>query len=396
MAAETFPYERKCPFSPPAQYEEIIGVTPVSKVRLATGLDAWLVSGFAEARQLLTDSRVSASRKHPGYPFYFEAPPEFRSDTSFIAYDPPQHTNSRRKVAASFTHRRVRQLRGALERNTDECIEQLLAAGPGADLHQLVSLPAPMIMICELLGVPREDQGFLQKHGENLFGGSSSHAERQAAMVEVAQYLDTLVRQKMATPGDDLISRAIAEHRAEDEDFDVASLVHMCRMLINGGHETTANHITMGVAALLSHPDQLAKLRAEPALLKPAIEELVRWLSLGDLAVPRVALADIELGGEVIRAGEGILCLLQAANRDPGEFDRPAEFDITRGSRRHIGFGYGAHLCIGADLARLELEVVLSRLFERIPTLRLVDPVERIPAKERAIVYGLWELKVTW
>ncbi|MEW2400570.1 cytochrome P450 [Streptomyces sp. NPDC046862] len=393
---ETFPYERRCPFAPPVQYEQLIGKRPVSKVRLATGREAWVVAGLKEARQILTDSRISSSRTHANYPFYFDAPPQMRTDSSFIAFDPPRHTDARRKVAASFTHRNVQKLREAIERNADACIDALLAAGPPADLHRLVSLPAPMAMICDLLGVPPEDRDFLQRHGERLFGGTSSQAEREAAVVEVGAYLEELVRRKDREPGDDLISRTIAAHRAEDGTYDVRDVVNTCRMLINGGHETTANHLTLGVAALLEHPEQLDALTRDPSLIGPAVEELVRYLGLGDLAVPRVALADIEIGGETIREGDGVLVLLQAANRDPREFHEPDRLILSRGGRRHVGFGHGVHLCIGADLARLELEVVLTRLFQRVPTLRLVTPIDELPTKERAIVYGVWRLDVTW
>ncbi|MCZ9353812.1 cytochrome P450 [Streptomyces mutabilis] len=395
-AQETFPYERACPFSPPRQYAELIDRRPVAKVQLATGREAWVVSGLREARQILTSDKVSSSRTHANYPFYFDAPSQMRTDSSFIAYDPPRHTEARRKVAASFTHRNVLRLRASMERTTDACIDALLAAGPPADLHRLVSLPAPMAMICDLLGVPAEDREFLQQHGERLFGGTSSQAEREAAVVEVGTYLEDLVRRKEREPGDDLISRTVAAYRAEDGDYDVRDVVNTCRMLINGGHETTANHITLGVAALLEHPEQLAALVADPSLIHAAVEELVRWLGLGDLAVPRVALEDIEIGGEVIPEGDGILVLLQGANRDPRAFDQPDRLILARGSRRHIGFGHGVHLCIGADLARLELEIVLTRLFQRVPTLRLATPVGELRTKERAIVYGVWGLDVTW
>ncbi|MEV7289284.1 cytochrome P450 [Streptomyces sp. NPDC093252] len=395
-AQEPFPYERRCPFAPPAPYDQLIGKRPVSKVVLATGRPAWVVAGLKEARQILTDSRISSSRTHTNYPFYFDAPPQMRTDSSFIAFDPPRHTEARRKVAASFTHRTVQKLRTTIEQTTDARIDALLAAGPPADLHRLVSLPAPMAMICDLLGVPPGDRDFLQHHGENLFGGTSSQAEREAAVVEVGAYLEKLVHHKDRHPGDDLISRAIAAHRADDGTYDVRDVVNTCRMLINGGHETTANHITLGVAALLEHPEQLDALRADPSLIGPAVEELVRYLGLGDLAVPRVALDDIEIGGETIRAGDGVLVLLQAANRDPREFEDADQLILSRGSRRHIGFGHGIHLCIGADLARLELEIVLTRLFQRVPTLSLVTPVDELPTKERAIVYGVWRLDVTW
>jgi cytochrome P450 len=396
VQAETFPYARQCPFAPPEQYREHIARRPLAKVRLATGRDAWAVFGYQEIRQILTDPRVSSSRKHEGFPFYFHAPPEFRTETSFIGFDPPEHTAVRRKAAVTFTHRQVQRLRAAVVRATDERIDAMLAAGPPVDLHQKLSLAVPMTMICELLGVPYEEHEWLQEHGAKLLGGTSSPQERAAAMVEVGAYLEKLVRSKEQEPGDDLISRALAEYRNAGERYEIREVVNMCRLLLNGGHESTGNHITLGTAALLEHPEQLEALRRNPELIYPAVEEIVRWLGVGDLAVPRVALEDIEIAGEVIRAGEGILCLVGAGNRDPQAFENPDEFIIERGTRRHIGFGHGVHHCIGADLARLELEVILTKLFQRIPTLRLAVPIDQIPTKERAVIYGFEELPVTW
>jgi cytochrome P450 len=393
---ETFPYARQCPFAPPEQYNEYIGQTPIKKVTLTTGREAWAVFGYQEIRELLTDPRISSSRKHDGFPFYFHAPSEFRTETSFIGFDPPEHTKVRRKAAVTFTNRQVQRLRAAVERATDERIDAMLAAGPPVDLHEMLSLAVPMTMICELLGVPYSDHPFLQEHGARLLGGTSTPAERAAAMVEVGDYLEKLVQSKEREPGEDLISKALAEWRASGEEWTMREMVNMCRLLLNGGHESTGNHITLGTAALLEHPEQLEALRNDPALIYPAIEELVRWLGVGDLAVPRVALADIELGGELIRKGDGILCLVGAANRDPRAFENPDELILERGTRRHIGFGHGVHHCIGADLARLELEVVLTKLFKRIPTLRLAVPLDEVPTKERAVIYGFEELYVTW
>jgi cytochrome P450 len=188
----------------------------------------------------------------------------------------------------------------------------------------------------------------------------------------------------------------MADYEASGEEYTDRDLFNMVRLLMNGGHETTASQISLGTACLLENPDQLRLLLSDPSLVKPAVEELVRFATIGDTAVPRVALEDIEIGGQVIRKGDGILCLGLAANRDPEVFPEPEKLDITRGSRKHLGFGHGVHHCIGADLARLELEIVWSKLFQRIPTLELAKPFLEIPRKEGAVIYGLWELPVKW
>ncbi|MFC1416179.1 cytochrome P450 [Streptacidiphilus cavernicola] len=394
-AEETFPYPRKCPMSQPEQYAQFLD-EPVKQVPLPTGLKIWAVTGHENMRQLLTDPRTSASRKEPNFPFYFDAPPEFRTETSFIGYDGEEHTRTRRKAAVTFTNRQVQRLRPRIEQIVDEAIDAMIEAGPGVDMHHALSLPVPMTVICLLLGIPYEDHEFFQVNGTTLLGGTASMAERQAALVNVNEYLFGLVAVKEQEPGDDLLSRAIAEYREAGEGYEARDLVNLCRLLMNGGHETTASMISLGTAALLENPEQLALLKGDPELLVPAVEELVRFLTIGDAAVPRVALEDIEVGGATIPKGDGILCLGLTANRDPSVYENPDELVLSRGNRRHFGFGHGLHHCIGADLARLELQLVWGKLFERIPSLRLAVPFSEIPSKERAIIYGLWNLPVSW
>jgi len=395
-AESTFPYPRKCPFSMPEQYGPLMAGSPVFRVALVTGNEAYAVTGYENIRKLLMDPRVSSSRKHEGFPFYFHAPPEFRTETSFIGYDAPEHTTTRRKAAVTFTNRRVQLLREKIAVNVDERLDALEAAGPPADLHEIVSLPVPMTMICELLGIPYQDHGFFAAHGTNLLGGHSTAEQRQAAMVEVGRYLEGLVELKEREPGDDLISRAIAAYRESGEDYSTRDLVNLCRLLMNGGHETTANMISLSTMALLANPEQLDRFKADPDLIVPAVEELVRYITIGDLAVPRVALEDIEIEGVTIPKGAGILCLGLTANRDPAVFEHPDELVLANGTRRHLGFGYGAHHCIGADLARLELQITLPKIFQRFPNLRLAVPQSQIRTKEGSVVYGVWELPVTW
>jgi cytochrome P450 len=394
-AEETFPYVRKCPFAPPEQYAQF-REEPVKLIPLATGLRIWAVTGYHNIRALLTDPRVSASRKHANFPFYFNAPPEFRTETSFIGYDMPEHAATRRKAAVTFTNRQVNLLKPKIEQVVDEALDAMAAMEPPVDMHYVLSLRVPMTVICLLLGIPYEDHEFFQTNGTVLLGGTATMEQRQAALVDVNNYLVSLVELKQREPGEDLISRAVAEYRANGEDFTTRDLVNLCRLLMNGGHETTASMLSLGTAALLEHPAELAKLKADPTLVEAATEELVRYLTIGDAAVPRVALEDIELAGATIKAGDGILCLGLTGNRDPEVYENPDELILERGSRKHLGFGHGLHHCIGADLARAEMVLVWSKLFNRFPNLRLAKPFEQIPSKERAIIYGLWGLPVTW
>jgi cytochrome P450 len=394
---KTFPYERKCPFVPTDEYRELVK-EPVSQVTLTgTGLRVWVVTRYREIRQLLIDPRVSASRVHPNFPFYFDPPLEFRTETSFIGYDPPRHAAIRRKAALSFTNRQVQRLRPRVQQIIDEHLDAMLTMTPPVDFHRVFSLSVTMAVISELLGIPRRDHDLFIRHGEVLLGGSASHEERRTAIVELNRYIEKLITIKEATPGDDLLSRVIADYRESGEEYTKRELFNMFRLLMNGGHETTASMLSLGTGYLLSESDQLAELLADQeVMIGPAVEELLRMASISDNAVPRVALADIELGGKVIRRGDGILCLILAGNRDPEVFSEPDKVILRRGSRKQLGFGHGAHFCIGADLARLEMRLVWTTLFQRIPTLRLETPFAEIPRKEGAIVYGLQELPVSW
>jgi cytochrome P450 len=287
---KTFPYARQCPFTPPKEYAEMIE-KDVSQVTLdGSGLRIWTVTGYQTIRELLTDPRVSASRKHDNFPFYFVAPPEYRTETSFIGYDGKEHSNTRRKAALTFTNRQVQRLRPRVEEIVDDHLDKLLAMEPPVDFHRVFSLAVPMTVICELLGIPQDQHDFFIKHGTALLGGHSSTEERQAAIVEVNAYISDLIQQKKAEPGEDLLSRAMADYEASGEEYTDRDLFNMVRLLMNGGHETTASQISLGTACLLENPDQLELLLNDPSLVRPAVEELVRFATIGDTAVPRVAL----------------------------------------------------------------------------------------------------------
>ncbi|WP_229123180.1 cytochrome P450 [Enemella evansiae] len=388
----TFPYSRSCPFSPPGQYQSMTHDDPSLVTLRGSGLRVWTVTQYDTIRKLLVDPRLSASRKHDNFPFYFIAPPEYRTETSFIGYDAPEHSETRRKAAPYFTAKRVRRMRPRIQEIVDNHIDQMLAQGPPIDLHHAFSLPVPMTVICDILGIPQEDHAFFIKHGTALLGGHSTPEERTAAIVEVNDYIHKLLDVKRQNPADDLLSGVLDKY-GEGHDRDVFNMI---RLLMNGGHETTASQISMGTAFLLDNPDQLALINDDPSLVPAMVEEMVRIASIGDNAVPRVALEDIQVGDKTIKKGDGILMLIMAGNRDETAFPQGDTPDVERGDRRHLAFGHGAHHCIGADLARLELEIVWSTLFHRIPTLQLAKPIDEIPHKDGAVIYGPWEMPITW
>ncbi|MCC3653765.1 MULTISPECIES: cytochrome P450 [Streptomyces] len=392
-----FPWHRGCPMAAPKEYAEIRSSEPIKKVRLATGRVAWVVTRHEHVKALLTDPRASSDRAHEGFPYYIDVPQQFRTEGSFIGWDPPKHTLHRRMAALSgdFTKQRVRHMRPRMQEIVDECIDRMLETGPPVDLVHMLALRVPMTIVCEILGIPAEDQDYLHSCTDILFGGRSTAEERSAAIVRVGKYLEELVARKEEHPEEDLVSRMIARYRTQGN-YDRREMCNVTRLLLNGGHETSAAMIALSVMSLLENPEQLAAYRSDPELAPKAIEELLRYLSPGDLATSRVALADIEIGDVVIREGEGMILLGMSANRDPDVFDRPDELDLSRGDRTHLAFGHGVHHCIGAEIARVELDVVLSTLFRRIPELRLAKPWQELSYKDGNVMYGVYEMPVTW
>jgi cytochrome P450 len=391
----TFPWHRSCPFAPPDLYGSLRAERPIAKVNMMAGGTAWVVTRYDHARQLLTDPRASSDRAHPGFPYFIPVPQQFRTTAGFLGMDPPEHTVHRRTLVGEFTARRMELWRPRVQQIVDERVDAILAGPKPADLVQALSLPVPMSVSCELLGVPDVDQHFFHQRAKIMFGRTSSAEERQTAITELMAYFEQLVIDKEKNPGDDLLSRAAAKYR-EAGTYDRQEMIILARLLLNAGHETSANMISLGVLTLLEHPDQLAELVNDPTIIQGAVEELLRYLSPSDLATSRVALADIEIGDVVIRKGEGVIILGAAANRDPATFENPDALDIHRDAHDHVSFGHGIHRCIGGPLAQVELEVVYATLFRRIPGLRLAVPFDQLSFKDGAIMYGAYELPVTW
>ncbi|MFC7328259.1 cytochrome P450 [Marinactinospora rubrisoli] len=391
-----FPMPRAagCPFDPPPALRELQKETPLARVRLWDGGTAWLVTRYAEQRALLADPRVSADITRPGYPS--QAPRQGGSRLSFILMDDPEHARLRRMVQAPFTVKRVAAMRSDVQRIVDDLIDDMLAGPAPADLVEAFALPVPSLVICELLGVPYTDHDFFQENSKTIVRRDSTAEERNTAMMRLAQYLDGLVGQKLADPQDDLLSQLAGRVQAGELPRDEAA--RMGVLLLIAGHETTANMIALGTLALLEHPGQLAALREtdDPKVVAGAVEELLRYLNITHTGRRRVALEDIEICGHTIRAGDGLIMANDIANRDADAFADPDRLDIHRQARHHVAFGFGVHQCLGQPLARMELQVVYSTLYRRIPTLRLATDLDRIPFKHDGSVYGVYELPVTW
>lgn len=403
LAPEDIPFypmnrAASCPLDPAPGLSDLQAKVPFVRVRLWGDRTAWLVTRYAQQRALLADPRVSADAYRPGYPSQSQGLEDITEESqTFLNLDDPEHARLRRMVAGTFTVRRIEGLRPAVRKIVDDLVTDLLAGPRPADLVSRFALPVPALAICHLLGVPYTDHDFFERTSATLISRETPTPVMKDTMAEVSSYLDQLISRKLAAPADDLLSRLTTE-QIQTGQMTRQELVKLISLLLLAGHETTANMIALGTLALLRHPGQLTRLRNadDPRLLARAVEELLRYLSIIHTGLRRLALDDIEIAGQVIRAGEGLIIPIEIANRDETVFPRAGTLDIHRDARQHIAFGFGVHQCLGQHLARLELQVAYAALYRRVPTLALaVDPGD-VPFKHDGLIYGVRELPVTW
>ncbi|OZM78857.1 cytochrome P450 [Pseudonocardia sp. MH-G8] len=392
----SYPQTRTCPYRPPHGYSELTAKGPLHRVELIDGKLGWVVTRHAEARALLADPRLSSDRTDPDFPLISARGAAVRRQPpAFIGMDDPEHGYYRRMTIPDFTVKRINELRPRIEEIADGAAEQLRAAGAPADLVANYALPIPSLVICELLGVPYSDHAFFEDASRRLMR-SATEEEVAAARKELVQYLDSLVDSFSRDSSQTGLIGRLARGELARGELSRDHLVGTAMLLLTAGHETTANVIALGSVTLLEHPDQLARFRTDPDVVPGVVEELLRFTSVADSAGIRVATADIDIAGERIRAGEGVMIPNGPANFDPEVFPEPDEFDIRRGARKHNAFGYGIHQCLGQNLARLELQIALPLLFERFPTLALARPATELEPGRADTIQGLGELTVTW
>ncbi|MFD8116575.1 cytochrome P450 [Streptomyces microflavus] len=395
-----FPHPRAagCPFGLSPAMRALPERGPVTRVRSWGDSTPWAVTGHAEQKTLLSDPRLSVDFSNPGFPSPVDPAHAHAgsTDLSFVGMDDPEHARLRRMISGAFTIKRVETLRPRVQQMADDFIDTMLKGPRPADLVQALALPIPSLVISEMLGVPYEDHEFFQTNSKTIVSAVATPQERATAHAGLSAYLDELVGRKLTEPGDDLLSGLCTQIRSGDLTRHEAATMGV--LLLLGGHETTANMISLGTLLLLQHPDQLAVIRdtQDPAVIRNAVEELLRYLSIVHLGRRRTALEDIDIAGHTIKAGEGVILLGELANRDPSVFPDPDRLDLTRDTRHHQAFGGGTHHCVGQPLARMELQIVYPTLFRRIPTLRAAEELGAIPFKHDAVIYGLHSLPVTW
>ena len=389
----TFPTIRPL-LDPAPEYAKWQSEAPIRRVTIWGDNSPWLVTGYADARTVLADPRFSSDPAHPNFPHTSPGTP-LQAPGLFLQMDPPDHTRLRRMLIPDFTFRRIAQMEGAVQRICDDLLDAMTDGdATEADLATSYALPLPTFAICELLGVPYEDHGFFHAKSNALTSVVGDPAEVKAARMALHGYLRALIERRMHDPADDLVSRLATERVATGE-ATLDEATGMVSLLLVAGHETTANMLALAAIALLQHPAQLEALRADDSLWPGAVEELLRHLTIAHSGIRRVATEDVDLSGIRIRAGEGVVVALQAANRDPAVYAEPNALDVRRDASGHLAFGHGLHQCLGASFARAGLQLGLSTLFRRLPSLRITAPLESL-ALSTSAAYGVRSLPVAW
>lgn len=389
-----FPQDRTCPYHPPAAYDPLRATRPLARVTLFDGRPVWLVTGHTTARRLLADQRLSTDRTRDGFPATSARLTAVRGRSpALLGVDDPEHRAQRRMVIPEFTLKRAAAMRPRIQEIVDERLDAMIAQGPPADLVPAFALPVPSMVICALLGVPYADHDFFEEQSRRLLRGPRPE-DTLDARDRLEAYLGELVDRKRKEPGEGLLDDLVRQQLSEGA-LDRDQLISFAVILLVAGHETTANMISLGTFTLLRNPGRLAELRADPGLLPGAVEELMRVLSIAD-GLLRTAVEDIEVEGQTIRAGDGVVFSTSVINRDETVYPEPDALDWHRPARHHVAFGFGIHQCLGQNLARAELEIALRSLFERLPELRLAAPAEEIPFKPGDTIQGMLELPVAW
>ncbi|UJW32776.1 cytochrome P450 [Saccharothrix sp. AJ9571] len=371
---------------PPNEYAQFRKLDGLVKASLPTGGSVWLVTRHEDVRKVLTEPKISSNPSKEGFPRPGRtggAPSAHEVPGWFVSLDPPEHNRFRKALIPEFTVRRIKEMRDAVETIVDGVLDRMLAKGNSADLVADFALPVPSLVISSLLGVPKVDRDFFESKTQILVTISSSDEARDDASQQILRYLNRLIKLRKKRPGEDLISRLVAGDKLDENEISGVAM-----LLLIAGHETTANNIALGAMTLIDNPQWIGDERV--------VEELLRYYSVADMVALRVAVEDVEIGGQLIKAGEGVVPLVAGANHDETVFERPGEFDPGRSAQHHVAFGYGVHQCLGQNLVRVEMDVAYRKLFERVPTLKVAEAPEGLPYKYDGVLFGLHALPVCW
>ena len=394
MSIPSFPYSRQCPYSIPSEYNEFRQLDQIPEAPLPHGGTVHVLTRYKDVKTALSSEEFSNKRTHPNYPSPIPIPDAFRTNGSMLGLDPPEHAKVRGMIRGEFTARRVAERTGTVREAVAFHIDRLLATpSRSADLVQDFSIPLTLNIIGDLLAIPACDLPKLRKATRTMFDAESLPEDRSDAINFLDDYFEDFVQRRIKVPHDDLMGRVITAN----SDYPSTELVHMTRLILNGGHDSTASMLTLGTLILLNEPDLYRQLSVDPALTASTVEELLRFLCVTDLTTPRVALREVSLRNHSIPRDSGVHPSTAAANRDPEVFPNPDVFDPRRTNvSRHLTFGYGRHLCLGSEIARMEMREVFSSLSRRIPQLQLAVPRERLRYLDGGLVFKVAELPVKW
>lgn len=383
-------HQRRERFDPAGELAGLPQQAPLRRADAGRG-PAWLATGYPVVREVLGGS-AGFSMRPPAAPGSGQRQPG--RPGNLLHYDPPEHTRLRRMLTAEFTVHRMRRLEPRLHALVAERLDVMQRAGPPADLIQQFAQPTAAVMLCELLGVPRDDSADLARHSGVHHNSNHRGGQRAAAGTALTRYMTALVARERAQPSEELLGMLVRAHGAGLTDQE---LVGISTSLMVAGLDNTASLLGLGALLLLEHPAQFAILRERPALAGHALEEMLRYASVIQTASPRVAMAEISVAGQLIQPGDEVFCSLLAANRDTALVPDPDRFDVSREPAAHVAFGHGVHHCLGAPLARMVLRIAYPALLGRFPGLRLAgEPSDIRFRAAQSRVYGVEALPVTW
>ncbi|MFN2496383.1 MAG: cytochrome P450 [Pseudonocardiaceae bacterium] len=374
----------------------------VQQVITHAGHPAWLVTGYDTIKRLLVDPRLGTTHPDPEHASHYSESIIFGKPRPSSPTEREDHAFMRRLLGRSFSARRLAALRPRVQELVDGLLDELGRRTPPADFHDAISFPLPALVICELLGVPYADREDFRRWSDDA-ADMTDRARSFAGLGALWQYIGALVAHKLEQPAEDVLSDLVATHRENPATFTLDQVAELGAGLLFAGHETTVAAIDKGVLLLLTNPAQREGLQRDPALVACAVEEILRVPvpvpnpeTERATGLPRWTNAELTLDGVTIPAGDLVLLELLDANLDEGVFGTPQVFDVTRTDNPHLTFGHGPHFCVGAPLARMELQTLFGSLFARFPTLRLAAPVEDLRPRSHLLTGGFNELPVTW
>ena len=389
---------RRNAFNPTPELRKIRETDGVRTATNAFGMTVYLVTRYEDIKDVLSDHERFSNARPPGFvvpgaPAVAEEEQASARAGNLLGLDPPEHQRLRRMLTPEFTIRRMKRLGRRIVEIVDAQLDAMEKPGPPTDLVASFALPIPSLVICELLGVPYDDRDDFQRRSARQLDLSIPIAERLELVRRGREYMGSLVERACRQPGDDILGMLVREHGTALTDNE---LIGVAGLLLLAGHETTSNMLGLGTLALLRHPDQLVSVRDDPDAIGPAVEELLRWLSIVHSAIPRITTTDVEIAGVPIPAGQLVFVSLPSGNRDPDFIDSPEVLDIGRGAPGHLAFGHGVHHCLGAPLARMEMRIAFPALLRRFPTLALAEDFSDVAFRSFHFIYGLKSLEVTW